>query len=254
MPFFVPMPPSWCPDVLQIHPPKTLPTIFIQIILPEGRIRLHQVLRSMQDTNRDALDPTPSAYSAATAAAEAAAVAATKQLQQQQGRQAVHNPAAHAEFVAAAGDTFDAYGNISNGGGDTSNGSVMQQQSQQQQLDHEVALEAGAAAGAAAAAKAAAAAASAGISTAGTVTTTGIGGRDRSRSSGVQGGVFDCATGATYWRKYGHSLRVMCLSDLKHAMMAHTLLGVPGVMTLLSNLSTTADFGSDSQSQVSMNP
>eukprot|EP00878_Enallax_costatus_P004556 GHUV01004797.1.p1 GENE.GHUV01004797.1~~GHUV01004797.1.p1 ORF type:complete len:827 (+),score=239.90 GHUV01004797.1:555-3035(+) len=235
-----------------VDPPRSLPTIFIQILLPEGRIKLHQVLRSLQDTNRDSMSPAPSAYSAATAAAEAAGAAATEQLQRQSvaaaGGYGDKGSKSHKGFVAAAESLYDAYSKHQTKDDSMHCTDSAAHRQQQQMQPEEIALEAGAAAGGAAAVKAAEAAAAAGVSAAGTVTTAGIGGRDRSYRTSVKTNESEVATGAAYWRKYGHAMRVMCLSDLKHAMMAHTLLGVPGLMTLLTNLSTTADFGVESLS------
>lgn len=63
-----------------------------------------------------------------------------------------------------------------------------------------------------------------------------------------------CMAGsAGFWEAFGSSIHVLCLSEAKHALMAQSLVGVPGAMTLLCNLSTTVDFGLDtSQEHVSI--
>lgn len=221
--------------MLQMYPPSVLPTIFIQINLPESRIRLHQVLRSLQDSHRDANSHAPSAYSAATAAASAAATAAAEHLQQ------------HKQQAPAAADYrrllfgFVTVGQDSQRRQAAHNGADRHLQQQQQEHKEAAAFEAGAAAGADAAAKAASAAAAAGVASPGA---------DCTQDLKWCPGVGDPPTGAIFWHHYGRSMRVMCLSDVKHAMMAHTLLGVPGVMTLLSNLSSTADYGPDDLGKV----
>lgn len=53
-----------------------------------------------------------------------------------------------------------------------------------------------------------------------------------------------------FWRMFGSSIHVLCLAEIKHAMMSHSVVGVPGTMTLLCNLSTTVDLGPDTHSQV----
>jgi hypothetical protein len=47
---------------------------------------------------------------------------------------------------------------------------------------------------------------------------------------------------AGFWQAFGSSIHILCLSEVKHALMAQSLVGVPGAMTLLCNLSTTIDF------------
>jgi hypothetical protein len=53
----------------------------------------------------------------------------------------------------------------------------------------------------------------------------------------------DSTTGTAFWQEYSGSIHVLCLSEIKYAMMAQSVVGVPGAMTLLCNLSTTVDFG-----------
>lgn len=53
-----------------------------------------------------------------------------------------------------------------------------------------------------------------------------------------------CTTGG-FWQTFSSNINVLCLSEAKHALMAHSLVGVPGAITLLCNLSTTVDFGLD---------
>jgi hypothetical protein len=48
--------------------------------------------------------------------------------------------------------------------------------------------------------------------------------------------------GAPFWRRFSVAMHVLCLGELRHALMAHSCLGVPGIITLLSNLSVTSDF------------
>ena len=48
-----------------------------------------------------------------------------------------------------------------------------------------------------------------------------------------------------FWHAFGSSIHILCLSEAKHALMAQSLVGVPGTMTLVCNLSTTVDFGFD---------
>eukprot|EP00879_Flechtneria_rotunda_P021712 GHRR01022893.1.p1 GENE.GHRR01022893.1~~GHRR01022893.1.p1 ORF type:complete len:313 (+),score=70.59 GHRR01022893.1:135-941(+) len=56
-------------------------------------------------------------------------------------------------------------------------------------------------------------------------------------------------TGCLFWKRFGQNLHVICLGEIKHALMAHTLVGCPGVLALISNLCGTAGF-SESLSQV----
>jgi hypothetical protein len=50
------------------------------------------------------------------------------------------------------------------------------------------------------------------------------------------------STGTVFWQDFSASIHVLCLSEIKYAMMAQSIVGVPGAMTLLCNLSTTVDF------------
>jgi hypothetical protein len=63
----------------------------------------------------------------------------------------------------------------------------------------------------------------------------------------IRGSAVDaCMAGtAGFWQAFGSSIHILCLSEVKHALMAQSLVGVPGAMTLLCNLSTTVDFGLD---------
>lgn len=60
-----------------------------------------------------------------------------------------------------------------------------------------------------------------------------------------QGGGMGQISGSDFWREFSGSVHVLCLSEIKFAMMAQSVVGVPGVMTLLCNLSTTVNLGTD---------
>jgi hypothetical protein len=49
-------------------------------------------------------------------------------------------------------------------------------------------------------------------------------------------------SGAPFWRRFAARMHVLCLGELRHALMAHSCVGVPGVISLLSNLCVTSDF------------
>jgi hypothetical protein len=57
-------------------------------------------------------------------------------------------------------------------------------------------------------------------------------------------------TGCKFWLQFSGSIHVLCLSEVKYAMMAQSVVGVPGAMTLLCNLSTTVDFGLDTTQEL----
>lgn len=48
-----------------------------------------------------------------------------------------------------------------------------------------------------------------------------------------------------FWREFSASIHVLDLSDFKYAMMAASIVGVPGVMSLLCNLSVTVGLDED---------
>lgn len=52
-------------------------------------------------------------------------------------------------------------------------------------------------------------------------------------------------TGCHFWQEFSNCVYVMCLSEIKYALMAQSVVGVPGVMTLLCNLSTTVNLETD---------
>ena len=61
-------------------------------------------------------------------------------------------------------------------------------------------------------------------------------------------------TGCKFWLQFSGSIHVLCLSEVKYAMMAQSVVGVPGAMTLLCNLSTTVDFGLDTTQKLEALP
>jgi hypothetical protein len=61
-------------------------------------------------------------------------------------------------------------------------------------------------------------------------------------------------TGTAFWEEFSGSIHLLCLSEIKYAMMAQSVVGVPGVMTLLCNLSTTVDFGLELMQETSNLP
>jgi hypothetical protein len=60
-----------------------------------------------------------------------------------------------------------------------------------------------------------------------------------------QGGWTSHIVGSKFWQEFSGSIHVLCLSEIKYAMMAQSVVGVPGAMTLLCNLSTTVNLGMD---------
>jgi hypothetical protein len=48
-------------------------------------------------------------------------------------------------------------------------------------------------------------------------------------------------TGTGFWQAFGARVNVLCLSEVKCALVAQGVVGVPGVMSLLCNLSTTVN-------------
>jgi hypothetical protein len=166
---------------MQTSPPASLPSIFVQMVLPEGRLRLYQAMQSLQ---------------APTAAAAAAAGTGSGQFQGVHQRSSKASPAAAS--AAAAGLPTDAttfyrsstltasqvVRDGSSSAGCCSGGKQQQQQQQQQPMP----------------------------------------------------------SGAPFWRRFAARMHVLCLGELRHALMAHSCVGVPGVISLLSNLCVTSDF------------
>jgi len=78
------------------------------------------------------------------------------------------------------------------------------------------------------------------------------------RGSSFQGRIFlskgqpvnTALMGGHFWKRFGESIHVLCLGELKHALMAHSVVGAPGAITLLSNLVTSADFGTEAMWKV----
>jgi hypothetical protein len=73
--------------------------------------------------------------------------------------------------------------------------------------------------------------------------------RDNTRNTGCCDGTTQpqprpqpMPSGAPFWRRFAARMHVLCLGELRHALMAHSCVGVPGVITLLSNLCVTSDF------------
>jgi hypothetical protein len=60
-----------------------------------------------------------------------------------------------------------------------------------------------------------------------------------------QSQVSEAVGAGSFWEDFSDSIHLLCLSEIKYAMMAQSVVGVPGVMTLLCNLSTTINFGPD---------
>lgn len=51
----------------------------------------------------------------------------------------------------------------------------------------------------------------------------------------------DMPDGQEFWHVISKQLQVLCLEEFKQALLAHSLVGCPGVITLLCNMATTAD-------------
>eukprot|EP00882_Tetradesmus_deserticola_P023820 GHRQ01025953.1.p2 GENE.GHRQ01025953.1~~GHRQ01025953.1.p2 ORF type:complete len:132 (+),score=46.72 GHRQ01025953.1:32-397(+) len=56
--------------------------------------------------------------------------------------------------------------------------------------------------------------------------------------------------GAPFWRRFAARLHVFCLGELRHALMAHSCVGVPGAISLLGNLCVTSDFKAEGLDKV----
>lgn len=80
----------------------------------------------------------------------------------------------------------------------------------------------------------------------GTYTAAAADSLDRSSFAG-QLGWLRRTTGCHFWQEFSACVYVMCLSEIKYALMAQSVVGVPGVMTLLCNLSTTVNLGTDTE-------
>jgi hypothetical protein len=76
----------------------------------------------------------------------------------------------------------------------------------------------------------------------------GSGGWDR------QGGWTSHTFGSEFWREFSGSVHVLCLSEVKYAMMAQSVVGVPGAIPLLCNLSTTVNLGMDTDEVAEVRP
>lgn len=248
---------------MQVLPPEHLPDVYLQVCLPEGRLRLFQVLQSLQD--KHPCKPKHTARSAAAAAAPAGAAADNAQAWQKQQQSPATAAAAGADDddddtalvaddAAAAGECnslnemshraepasrvssapdaaacSDAYQGASNG-------------------DAAVDLSAYQDASAAAASKA------------------GHHHQQGRRkgwlswccappsSSNPLRPLPDLTTGTAFWQEFSGSIHVLCLSEIKYAMMAQSAVGVPGAITLLCNLSTTVDFGVSSAEEMEALP
>jgi hypothetical protein len=266
------------PPALQVLPPSRLPPVYVQVCLPEGRIRLSQVLKSLQDSSdahvkarREEVATFASTYKAAVVAAEAAAAASRggsfkgaaaappaaaatsppPPQQQQQQRQAAA-AAAEADVEAGFKDTL-----IEDTRDDQSPASVLSAigeewpafgGSSKPAWERLFSNTPGARRAAAAADNITSRSPSPNVSNGGH-------GRGHSCFGGCAGACCCAApsggaprvvpTGCSFWRDFSARIHVLCLSEMKYAMMAHNIVGVPGGMTLLCNLSTTVDFGLD---------
>lgn len=57
-------------------------------------------------------------------------------------------------------------------------------------------------------------------------------------------------TGAAFWLRLGQGVEAVCVGELRGALLAHSLLGCPGVATLLGNLCHTVNEGHVPMKQV----
>lgn len=211
----------------QILPPGHLPAVYLQMCLPEGRLRMFQILQSLQDGHNKAT-PTDAASamgadtsnhstsgSKAQMAADANPYSKTWSAQANSG----HTPG----DAAACSDAWSGLnGHASMTGDNPAPKDKASSPSSSKQ--------------------------------------------SKPGCSGCSG-CFSCCggdptapqvpekampTGCMFWQEYSASIHVLVLADFKYAMMAQSLVGVPGVMTMLCNLSTTVDFGLDTMKEVSV--
>jgi hypothetical protein len=272
-------------SALQVVPPGRLPSVYLQVCLPEGRLRLFQVLQSLQDSRL----PLRAAVLGATCAAglhmganstEDAAPGAAK------------DAAAVEEAEEAAAGEFDTLG--------ASKTSRWAPESADEGPNSTAATAAAAAAtGRARASRAAAQRVPAAVAARSDMGTNGDARVDLSsyqnlspsprsmsktsaqghpqqqqqQSKGLWGrwlaaltACFGSCTagpasnhkplpmGTEFWEEFSGSIHLLCLAEIKYAMMAQSVVGVPGVMTLLCNLSTTVDFGLEMMQETSYLP
>jgi len=250
---------------MQAVVPERLPSVYFQMCLPEGRLRLFQVLQSLQDHHRRHKHD----GNAGPAASKAAPGRST-----QAGR--TYERRSADDDAAAAADAFEqdtaAMDVCAGGEADTLNSCDYDEVSthrsstpQQTKLSSQAVSDISAACrGFRLGSNGDAAVDLSGFST----SSTSKGGKGPHKSPagwcGWFGRLFGCGpsaaapatparvmpSGCAFWQEFSASIHVMCLAEIKYAMMAQSVVGVPGVMTLLCNLSTTVDFGLDTVEQV----
>jgi hypothetical protein len=172
------VPHTCVPARLQTSPPSFLPSIFVQMVLPEGRLRLYQAMQSLQ---------APAAAAAAGASHHRGQSHSAKP-QTRSGSDLKGVPARNSSTFYRS-STLDAsqIKRSSSSGGSTGccgRGSKQEQQQPRQPIP----------------------------------------------------------IGAPFWRRFAAQMHVLCLGELRHALMAHSCVGVPGIISLLSNLCVTSDF------------
>jgi len=228
-----------CCVCLKVLAPKHLPKVYMQICLPDGQLRLHRVLHSMQGlSGQPAGLSTHStsihlANAAAGSAGQAAATGLTHTQNPAPGTAITSQTVSVGLFLgyrplgqsAQPVSSDQAYTAVELGpyspaalswqppGLQQQRPLAEHQQQQQQQAE-------GSSHGGSGAPE--------------------VGPAGHRLRQGVQSG---CA----FWQEFSAGLHVMCLAEIKYDMMAQSVVGVPGVMTLLCNLSTTVDFGLDTK-------
>eukprot|EP00775_Hariotina_reticulata_P006540 gene6540-6766_t len=211
-----------------MDPPRFLPALFVQLVLSEGRVRLSQVLQSLQRSPG-------SGRSQGTAASAAAAAAAAAHLAVLQRQSAAPAGGCHKGEIDGGAD-----GKHRTHGQDwqaPSEGQDWQAPSEGQDW------------------QAPKASAHAFVAASGPTSISQSGPSFYGRSFLSKGQQLTTVSmGCHFWKRFGESIHVLCLAELKHALMAHSVVGVPGVITLLSNLVTSADFGTESAWKTSKVP
>ena len=63
--------------------------------------------------------------------------------------------------------------------------------------------------------------------------------------SGNLGGAPGQMVGSSFWQMYAASLQVLCVEEVKQALLGHSCMVAPGAITLLNNLVVSADVDED---------
>jgi hypothetical protein len=240
-----------------------LPDVYLQLCLPEGRLRLFEVLQSLQERHSK---PKRTASSAAAAATAAGADADSKQAwkKQQQSPAATAGPdegdddtALVADDAAAAGecDSLNEMSHMAESASRASSGldAAACSDGHQTERSGDAAVDLSAYQDAPAAAS----------GKADCQQQWQRQGRRNGRlrwccaplsKSNPKRPPLNLTTGTAFWQEYSGSIHVLCLSEVKYAMMAQSVVGVPGAITLLCNLSTTVDFGISNSQQMQALP